>query len=91
MVKSKADASKSESTTNAVSKEKGTAQVREYAGTMEIGMAIMTSMVIAEVIISSFWVFLDCENLIFPDRVAPKFIFDIARAFITLGFSVFWM
>ena len=64
----------------------------EYTGTMEIGMAILASIVIAQIFMISLWVLNDHNNpIIFFNRVAPKFIFDSARSLITLGFALFWM
>ena len=78
-------------TSSVVSNATKETQVREYTGTMEMGMAILTSIVIAQVFIGCLWVLNDCENLIFSGRIAPKFIFDSVKALITLGFAVFWM
>lgn len=65
--------------------------VREFMGSMEQGMAIVMAMTIIQVFVSSAFVFWAREELIFPDRVAPKFMFDICRAMLSLGFAAFWM
>ena len=65
--------------------------VKEFTGSMEQGMAIIMAMTIIQVFVSSAFVFWAREELIFPDRVAPKFIFDICRAILSLGFAAFWM
>lgn len=77
---------------NAVESAKaGEKPVREFTGSMEQGMAIVMAMTIIQIIVSSAFVFWAREELIFPDRVAPKFVFDICRAIISLGFAAFWM
>ena len=55
------------------------------------GMAIMMMITIVNIAVSSFTVVWTHDELIFPDRMGPKFVFDMFRAFITLGFAVFWM
>lgn len=51
----------------------------------------MMALTIIEMFVIGAWVLIAREELIFPDRVAPKYIFDAARALITLGFATFWM
>ena len=88
-----ADVKKSSTTTPAaiVSNTEKCIQIREYTGTMEMGMAILTSVVIAQTFVGCLWVLNDNDHLIFSDRIAPKFIFDSVKALITLGFACFWM
>ena len=86
-----ADVKKSSTTPAVVSNGAKETQILEYTGTMEMGMAILTSVVIAQTFVGCLWVLNDNEHLIFSDRIAPKFIFDSVKAFITLGFACFWM
>ena len=65
--------------------------VREFTGSMEMGMAIVMAMQILQVLVSTIFVYWAREELIFPDRVAPKFVFDLLRALLSLGFAAFWM
>ena len=65
--------------------------LKEYTGTMQRGMDIMLAFSLLQVLLSGIMVWFTREELIFPDRVAPKFAFDTARAVITLGFALFWM
>ena len=54
-------------------------------------MAIVLAMQILQVLVSGLFVYWAREELIFPDRVAPKFVFDLCRALLTLGFAAFWV
>jgi len=63
----------------------------EFIGTMQDGMAIVMVMTILQVLVSCGFVYIAHQELIFPDRVAPKFFFDIVRAMLTLAFAIFWM
>ena len=83
--------SKDNSAAKKTSAESEQQPLREFTGTMDQGMAIMMAMTILQVLVSCIFVFWTREELIFPDRVAPKFIFDICRAMLTLGFAAFWM
>lgn len=58
---------------------------------MDQGMAIVMTMALFQIFVSQATVFVTREELIFPDRIAPKFIVDLVRVFITLGFAMFWM
>lgn len=58
---------------------------------MAKGMEIMMAVSLLQILLSGILVWFTREELIFPDRVAPKFAFDMARGFITLGFALFWM
>ena len=49
------------------------------------------AMTILQVAVSCNFVLVDHKTIIFGERVAPKFLFDIVRAMLTLGFAVFWM
>lgn len=51
----------------------------------------MMALTIIEMFVIGAWVLISREEIIFSDRVAPKYIFDSARALITLGFASFWM
>ena len=63
----------------------------EFIGNMQDGMSIVVGMTILQVLTSSAFVLVAHRELIFPDRVAPKFVFDICRSVMTLGFAMFWM
>lgn len=58
---------------------------------MQQGMAIIMVMVFIKLIVSSLFVFWAREEVIFPDRVAPKFVFDVSKSIISLSFAAFWM
>ena len=74
-----------------VEEEKKPTPAIEFTGTMDQGMAIVMTMALFQIYVSQATVFVTREELIFPDRIATKFIVDIVRVFITLGFAMFWM
>ena len=74
---------------DAVKKE---TQATQYTGTMEMGMAILVSVVIAQVFVTSLWVLNDHDSpIIFYCRIAQHWVFDGAKSLITIGFAMFWM
>ena len=64
--------------------------VREYTGDMTRGMSLMMVLTLIQVVWSSITL-IWTRNEVFTDRFAPKFIFDIARALITVCFAIFWI
>ena len=50
----------------------------------------MMGFVFIQLIISVIFIFWAREEVIFGDRVVPKYIFDMGRALIFLSFSIFW-
>lgn len=65
--------------------------VVEFIGNMHDGMSIVVAMTILQVVTSCAFVLVAHQEVIFPERVAPKFVFDICRSVLTLGFAMFWM
>ena len=57
---------------------------------MRMGMSIMMVFVNVQLVISVIFIFWAREEVIFGDRVVPKYIFDMARALTFLSFAVFW-
>lgn len=64
---------------------------KEYTGDMRVGMSIVTALVLIQVMASCIFIWWTKQELIFSDRIAPKFVFDCGRAFVSLGFAVFWI
>ena len=58
---------------------------------MALGMNILSMMMFLQVVMSCLYVMHTHEHLIFPDRVAPKFVFDIARSLMIFAFTIFWL
>jgi len=62
-------------------------QVRSpFVGSMRSGMSFYLMPVLLSVVVNSSFVYKSQEELIFTDRVAPKFLFDAVRALITIFF-----
>ena len=58
---------------------------------MTLGMQIALFMQLLQLTLSTIFVYWTHDDLIFPDRVAPKFVFDMFRCIIILGFALCWM
>lgn len=65
--------------------------LKQFVGTMKKGMAVMMSVTILLMLLSIGTMWWTRGELIFHDRMIPKFAFDVARTVITLGFAAFWI
>jgi hypothetical protein len=61
-----------------------------FIGDMSKGVEFMWIYAISQVVLQGILVLWAKEELIFPERVAPKFSFDIAITVILAPFLVFW-
>lgn len=62
----------------------------QFNGTMALGMVCFQMIALLLVIFSSLFVWWTRYEVIFPQRSAPKFIFDVGVALIFVPFQVFW-
>ena len=58
---------------------------------MQHGMTLYLVPALLQVVAASRFVYMTQEELIFTDRVAPKFAFDAGRALIAVTFAFLWM
>lgn len=63
----------------------------EFVGDMAQGMQYMQLMTILLIGCSSIFVWWTKEEVIFPERSAPKFAFDIVKTAVIIPFVLFWM
>jgi hypothetical protein len=63
----------------------------EFVGNMEEGMQYMQLMTILLIACSSIFVWWTKEEVIFPERSAPKYAFDVVKTAIIIPFVLFWM
>jgi hypothetical protein len=62
----------------------------EFKGNMKEAMQHLQSFSIVMVVLSSYFVWHTKSEVIFPDRSAPKFVFDACLAIAFVPFTVFW-
>ena len=61
-----------------------------FVGSMRIGVAYITLIMIIGVVMSGDFCWWSKHEIIFQDRSAPKFIFDLARAIFIIPYMIFW-
>ena len=62
----------------------------EFIGSMEQGIAYVQMMTIILITCSAIFVWWTKHEVIFPQRSAPKFVFDFARAMLVVPYAIFW-
>jgi hypothetical protein len=63
----------------------------EFVGDMTEGMQYMQLLTIMLVGCSSIFVWWTKQEVIFPERAAPKYAFDIVKTAVIIPFVLFWM
>lgn len=62
----------------------------EFVGNMQQGIAYIQMMTIILVTCSAIFVWWTKHEVIFPQRSAPKFVFDFGRAMLIVPYAMFW-
>jgi hypothetical protein len=63
----------------------------EFVGNMEEGMAYLQLITYLLLLSSSIFVWWSKTEIIFPERSAPKYVFDVAKTAVIVPFTIFWM
>lgn len=62
----------------------------EFIGNMQQGVAYIQMITIILIASSAVFVWWTKHEVIFPQRSAPKFVFDFARAMLVVPYAIFW-
>jgi len=62
----------------------------EFRGNMKEAMQHLQTFSIVMVVLSSYFVWHTKNEVIFPDRSAPKFVFDAFLSIAFVPFAIFW-
>lgn len=87
----KAKTAKVSAVENAKAAYRARSEQTEFVGNMEDGMQYMQLMTILLIACSSIFVWWTKEEVIFPERSAPKYAFDVVKTVVIIPFVLFWM
>ena len=62
----------------------------EFKGEMTRGIQLLWLISVSQLALSGIMVWWSRAEVIFPDRVAPKYIFDIIEVAVITPFAIYW-
>lgn len=61
-----------------------------FTGEMTRGIQLLWLISVSQLALSGLMVWWTREEVIFPDRMAPKYIFDVIEVLVITPFAIFW-